>query len=106
MGGTQLSQLQPIFTGCIVQYSPMGEGLTLFNTNYRDLKIDSNYPVNANNLTINSNGNLYLIKGLVNGNYTLNNNVTIIRSNGGVLNPPTMASGKIQQPMPKVWIEL
>ena len=93
LGGTQLSQLQPIFTGCIVQYSPMGEGLTLFNTSYRDLKIDSNYAVNANNLTINSNGNLYLIKGLVNGNYTLNNNVTIIKSNGGVVNPPALVSG-------------
>ena len=93
LGGTQLSQLQPIFTGCIVQYSPIGEGLTLFNTNYRDLKIDSNYAVNANNLTINSNGNLYLIKGLVNGNYTLNNNVTIIKSNGGVVNPPALVSG-------------
>lgn len=94
LGGTQLSQLQPVFTGCTVHYSPMGEGLTIFNTNYRDLKIDSNYPVDANNITINSNGNLYLINGIVNGNYTLNNNVTIIRSNGGVLNAPTMASGK------------
>lgn len=93
LGGTQLSQLQPVFTGCTVQYSPIGEGLTLFNTNYRDLKIDSNYAVNANNLTINSNGNLYLIKGLVNGNYTLNNNVTIIKSNGGVVNPPALVSG-------------
>lgn len=90
LGGTQLSQLQPVFTGCTVQYSPMGEGLTLFNTNYRDLKIDSNYPVDANNLTINSNGNLYLIKGLVNGNYTLNNNVTIIKSSGEVINPPIL----------------
>lgn len=94
LGGAQLSQVQPVFTGCTVHYSPMGEGLTIFNTSYRDLKIDSNYPVDANNFTINSNGNLYLIKGLVNGNYTLNNNVTIIRSNGGVLNAPTMASGK------------
>lgn len=93
LGGTQLSQLQPNFTGCTVQYSPMGEGLTLFNTSYRDLKIDSNYPVDANNLTINSNGNLYLIKGLVNGNYTLNNNVTIIKSSGEEVNPPTLASG-------------
>ena len=94
LGETQLSQLQPDFTGCTVQYSPNGNGLTLFTTSYRDLKIDSNYPVDANNLTINSNGNLYLINGIVNGNYTLNNNVTIIRSNGGVLNAPTMASGK------------
>lgn len=94
LGGAQLSQVQPVFTGCTVHYSPMGEGLTIFNTSYKDLKIDSNYPVNANNFTINENGNLYLIKGLVNGNYTLNNNVTIIRSNGGVLNAPTMASGK------------
>ena len=93
LGGTQLSQLQPVFTGCTVQYSPIGEGLTLFNTSYRDLKIDSNYAVNANNLTINSNGNLYLIKGLVNGNYTLNNNVTIIKSSGEEVNPPTLASG-------------
>ena len=93
LGGTQLSQLQPIFEGCTVQYSPIGEGLTLFNTNYRDLKIDSNYAVNANNFTINSNGKLYLIKGLVNGNYTLNNNVTIIKSNGGVVNPPALVSG-------------
>lgn len=92
LGGTQLSQLQPLFTGCTVQYSPIGEGLTLFNTSYRDLKIDSNYPVDANNLTINSNGNLYLIKGLVNGNYTLNNNVTIIKSSGRVVNPPAMES--------------
>ena len=90
LGGTQLSQLQPVFTGCTVQYSPIGEGLTLFNTNYRDLKIDSNYAVNANNLTINSNGNLYLIKGLVNGNYTLNNNVTITKSSGEVINPPIL----------------
>ena len=36
LGGTQLSQLQPVFTGCTVHYSPMGEGLTIFNTNYRD----------------------------------------------------------------------
>lgn len=92
LGGTQLSQLQPVFTGCTVQYSPIGEGLTLFNTNYRDLKIDSNYPVDANNLTINNNGNLYLIKGLVNGNYTLNTNVTIIVSNGEVVNSPTLAN--------------
>lgn len=93
LGGTQLSQLQPVFTGCTVQYSPIGEGLTLFNTSYRDLKIDSNYAVDANNLTINSNGNLYLIKGLVNGNYTLNTNVTIIMSNGEVVNPPALVSG-------------
>lgn len=93
LGGTQISQLQPDFTGCTVQYSPIGEGLTLFNTNYRNLKIDSNYPVDANNLTINSNGNLYLINGIVNGNYTLNNNVTIIENNGEVVNPPTLASG-------------
>lgn len=92
LGGTQLSQLQPVFTGCTVQYSPMGEGLTLFNTSYRDLKIDSNYAVDANNLTINNNGNLYLIKGLVNGNYTLNTNVTIIMSNGEVVNSPTLAN--------------
>ncbi|MGB4448519.1 MAG: T9SS type A sorting domain-containing protein [Cloacibacterium sp.] len=93
LGGTQESQLQPNFEGCTVQYSPIGEGLTLFNTNYRHLKIDSNYPVDANNLKINSNGNLYLIKGLVNGNYTLNNNVTIIKSNGEVVNPPALVSG-------------
>ena len=92
---TSTSQLRPVFTGCTVQYSPMGQGLTLFNTNYRDLKIDSNYSVNANNLTINENGNLYLIKGLVNGKYNLNNNVTIIRSNGEVLNAPTLGIGKI-----------
>lgn len=93
LGGTQLSQLQPVFTGCTVQYSPMGEGLTLFNTSYRDLKIDSNYPVDANNFTINNNGNLYLINGIVNGNYILNTNVTIIVSNGEVVNPPTLVSG-------------
>lgn len=93
LGGTQLSQLQPVFTGCTVQYSPIGEGLTLFNTNYRNLKIDSNYPVDANNLTINSDGNLYLINGILNGNYTLNNNVTIIKSSGEEVNPPTLASG-------------
>jgi len=93
LGGTQLSQLQPIFTGCTVQYSPTAKGLTLFNTNYRDLKIDSNYAVDANNLTINSDGNLYLINGIVNGNYTLNTNATIIMSNGEVVNPPTLVSG-------------
>ncbi len=93
LGETQLSQLQPDFTGCTVQYSPNGNGLTLFTTSYRDIKIDSNYPVDANNLSINSNGNLYLIKGLVNGNYTLNNNVTIIKSSGEEVNPPNLASG-------------
>lgn len=93
LGGTQLSQLQPDFTGCTVQYSPNGNGLTLFNTSYRDLKIDSNYPVNANNFTINNDGNLYMINGILNGNYTLNDNVTIIENNGEVVNPPTLASG-------------
>ena len=91
LGGTQLSQLQPVFTGCTVQYSPIGEGLSLFNTSYRDLKIDSNYPVNANNFTINNDGNLYLINGIVNGDYILNDNVTIIENNGEVVNPPTLA---------------
>jgi hypothetical protein len=94
LGGTQESQLQPNFEGCTVQYSPIDNGLFLYSvSSYKNLKIDSNYSVDANNITINTNGNLYLVNGIVNGNYTLKNNATINITNGKVVNPPTLESG-------------
>lgn len=96
LGGTQESQLQPNFEGCTVQYSPIDNGLFLYSvSSYKNLKIDSNYSVDANNITINTNGNLYLVNGIVNGNYTLKNNATINITNGKVVNPPTLESGVI-----------
>lgn len=93
LGGTQLSQLVPIFTGCTVQYSPTSSGLEVYNTTYRDLKITSDFDVLSNGFTINSSGNLYLTKGNLDGSYTLSTGSTITRSGGTVSNSPTIIAG-------------
>jgi hypothetical protein len=93
LGGTQLSQLVPVFTGCTVQYSPTSSGLEVYNTTYRDLKITSDFNVLSNGFTINSSGNLYLTKGNLDGSYTLSTGSTITRSGGTVSNSPTIIAG-------------
>ncbi|PPZ90590.1 hypothetical protein C3729_12715 [Cloacibacterium normanense] len=95
LGGTQLSQLQPVFTGCTVEYRPSSANLTVFNTNYRDIKINSEYDVYSNGFNINTGGNLYLIKGLLIGGFNLNTNTSIIRSGGATKDSPTLISGGI-----------
>ena len=94
LGLTQLSQLQPIFNGCTVVYSPLTAGLVVYNTTYRDIKIDSNFDVKSNGFTVIANGNLYLVKGLLIGDYVLNDNATIIRSGGAVKSSPTLSTNK------------
>lgn len=93
LGGTQLSQLVPIFTGCTVEYSPNGNGLEVYNTTYRDLKINSNYDVSSSGFTINSTGNLFLTKGNLLGNYTLSTGSSITRSGGIVNSSPSIVDG-------------
>ncbi|WP_396189114.1 T9SS type A sorting domain-containing protein [Flavobacterium sp.] len=93
LGGTQLSQLQPVFSGCTVEYRPNGSNLTVFNTNYRDIKINSEYDVYSSGFNINGNGNLYLIKGQLIGGFYINSNTTIIRSGGSIKDTPTLATG-------------
>lgn len=93
LGGTQLSQLQPVFTGCTVEYRPSNTNLTIFNTNYRDIKINSEYDVYSNGFNINTGGNLYLIKGQLIGGFYLNTNTTIVRSGGSAKDSPTLAPG-------------
>ncbi|WP_291107734.1 T9SS type A sorting domain-containing protein [Flavobacterium sp. UBA6195] len=95
LGGTQLSQLMPNFNGCTVEYRPSSANLTVFNTNYRDIKINSEYDVYSNGFNINTGGSLYLIKGLLIGVYTLNTNTSIIRSGGATKDKPTLISGGI-----------
>lgn len=95
LGGTQLSQLQPVFSGCTVEYRPSSANLTVFNTNYRDIKINSEYDVYSNGFNINTGGNLYLIKGLLIGGFNLNTNTSIIRSGGATKDSPTLISGGI-----------
>ena len=95
LGGTQLSQLQPNFSGCTVEYRPISADLTIFNTNYRDIKINSEYDVYSNGFTINIGGSLHLIKGLLIGGFTLNTNTSIIRSGGATKDKPTLNSGVI-----------
>lgn len=95
LGGTQLSQLQPVFSGCTVEYRPSSTNLTVFNTNYRDIKINSEYDVYSNGFNINSGGNLYLIKGQLIGGFYLNTSTSIIRSGGSAQNSPTIAPGAI-----------
>ncbi len=95
LGGTQLSQLQPVFSGCTVEYRPSSANLTVFNTNYRDIKINSEYDVYSNGFNINTGGNLYLIKGLLIGVFNLNTNTSIIRSGGATKDSPTLISGGI-----------
>lgn len=95
LGGTQLSQLQPNFSGCTVEYRPSSANLTVFNTNYRDIKINSEYDVYSNGFNINEDGNLYLIKGLLIGVYNISTNTTIIRSGGETKDSPILISGSI-----------
>lgn len=95
LGGTGLSQLQPVFSGCTVEYRPSSANLTVFTTNYRDIKINSEYDVYSNGFTINTGGNLYLIKGLLIGGFNLNTNTSIIRSGGATKDSPTLISGGI-----------
>lgn len=95
LGGTYLTQLQPNFTGCTVEYRPSSADLTIFNTNYRDIKINSEYDVYSNGFNINSGGSIYLIKGLLIGGFNLNTNTSIIRSGGATKDKPTLIAGGI-----------
>lgn len=93
LGGTQLSQLVPVFTGCTVEYIPNGNGLEIYNTTYKNLIINSNYDVISSGFTINSAGNLFLTKGNLLGNYSLSTGSTITRSGGTVNSSPSIVAG-------------
>lgn len=95
LGGTQLSQLKPNFNGCTVEYRPSSANLTVFNTNYRDIKINSEYDVYSNGFTIDTDGSIYLIKGLLIGGFNLNTNTSIIRSGGATKDKPSLIAGGI-----------
>lgn len=94
--GVSSTQLSPDFTNCTVVYSPTLSGVQIFNTKYKNLKIDSDYSISTPSFTINENGNLYLTKGnlTINSNYLFaGNNVTIIRSGGSISKAPSFSGG-------------
>lgn len=92
-GNSQSVEQLSNFLGCTVEYSPNNDGLTVYNTTYTSLNVNSDYNVSSSGFTINDNGNLILKKGNLLGNYTLKNGVTITRSGGTVNSSPSIVDG-------------